>query len=1450
MSLRLRARFTFISKTKFMLNSIIAFSVRNKAVVGLMVVTLIGFGLYALRHLPIDAVPDITNNQVQVITVTPSLATEEVERFVTTPIELALQNIQQLEEIRSISRFGLSVITVVFDESMDIYLARQLIAERLQTVRSEIPEEWGTPEMGPLTTGLGEIYQYVLEVDSAHAHKFTDTDLRTFQDWIVKRRLSGIEGVVEINSFGGHLKQYEIAVDPDLLKAMSLTMADLFHALANSNRNTGGAYIEKNGHAYYIRVEGLARDLEDLADILVTVRDGRPVRMGDVAEVRYGAAPRYGALVYNGEERVGGRVMMLKGANSAEVTRRVQERVAEIQKSLPDGVRIVPYLVREKLVNATIGTVKKNLLEGGLIVIFILVLMLGNWRAGLIVASVIPLAMLFAITMMRYLGISANLMSLGAIDFGLIVDGAVIIVEAIVYHLHKNFSGQRLSRPEMDAEVTTVSQRIRSSAAFGEIIILMVYIPILALTGIEGKMFKPMAETVMLAIFGALLLSLTYVPMMSALFLSRRVTASVTIADRIVNFFRRLYRPVLLFALRFRALVVGLTLGLFVWSIFVFARLGGEFIPTLEEGDLAMQQILPPGTALSQSIDVAKRIHRILLDSFPEVEAVVTNIGSAEIPTDPMPVEIGDYVIVMKPKKEWKTASTRQAMFRAIEEKLHIIPGLGLEFSQPIQLRFNELMTGSKADIAVKIYGDDKDVLYQKGQAAQQLIREIAGVGSVTLEQTVGMPQLVVQYDYDKLAQYGLQVGDVNRVVSTAFAGAVAGSMYEGERRFDLVVRLAPSHRFSPDQVAGLYIPLASGRQVPLSEVARVRLANAAMQISRDNTHRRIVLGVNADERDVESLVEDIRKTLDQRLDLPAGYYVTFGGQYEHLKAARARLMVAVPIALFIIFVLLYFTFGSLAQALLIYTAIPMSAIGGIWSLYFRGMPFSISAGIGFIALFGVAVLNGIVLIGYLNRLKRDGIVNIRERVLQATHSRLRPVLMTTFVASLGFLPMALSTSNGAEVQRPLATVVIGGLVTASVLTLIVLPILYTWLVQWQENRLMPWHRATWVVLLLAFGVGHMQAQKVMTTEEAVKRVLQYHPDIGAAAAMERQAEALKDLPYVPGRTEFSYEGEGLNTSGDTRLDRIAIRQNLSHPAITRAANKLADARLAQAGIAKRWTTSQIEYHTRELCLSISYQRAMERLYRRFVETYRQYTDIAEKRYLAGEASKSEWLNLSASLRNFELLSKQAAIERGRLERQLGAWTGDSIAITISDSLMVFSPDTSSAADPLLVQQAKAKLALLQAQQSVLQSAVKPNFFAGGFLDRTSAVGPMWGLEAGVALNLFRGRWKKEVEASRISLQTGEKQLAATELRWTQQVLASKAQMQAYRIAIEDYQARVSQIHPELLQIATLHYQTGVISYADLLRSLELILNEQKALIEAIYGLDRQILLYQFLTQN
>ena len=1031
-----------------MLNNIIAFSIKNKLIIGLFILTLIGYGSYQITKLPIDAVPDITDNQVQVITSAPSLGAPDVERLITFPIELANSNIPGLKEIRSFSRFGLSLITIVFDDDVDIYWARQQVTERLKIAQEQIPTGIGSPELGPVTTGLGEIYQYVLKPKHGYEAKYNATELRTIQDWIVRRQLIGVKGVADVSSFGGKVKQYEIAINPNNLKSYNITINDVFTALEKNNENTGGAYIEQASTILYIRAEGLIGNMDDIKNIVVkNTSNGTPLLINDVAEVRIGNAIRYGAITYNDEGEVAGAVvMMLKGDNSSRVIEDVKEKIIQIKKTLPEGVELEPFLDRTKMVNSAIGTVSKNLMEGALIVIFVLVLFLGNFRAGILVASVIPLSMLFAVIMMNIFGVSGNLMSLGALDFGLIVDGAVIIVEAVMHNLtnRKKVGGiARINQNEMDTEVNNSASRMMNSAVFGQIIILIVYLPIFTLEGIEGKMFKPMAQTVAFALLGAFILSLTYIPMMSALFLSKNLSFKKNISDRMMDFFINLHQKYLIRVLNVPKTVIGISVSLLVIAFFVLSNMGGEFIPELPEGDYAVETRVLPSSNLNTTIDACMKAAHLLKKKFPEVEKVVGKVGSGEIPTDPMPTDAADIMIILKDKSEWTSAETWDELSEKMTEALKDVPGVTFSFQYPVAMRFNELMTGAKQDVVCKIFGENLDTLSKYSKLLGDVANKIDGAENIYVEPIDGLPQLIINYKRNAIAQYGLNIQDINKVLNTGFAGQSSGLVYEDEKRFDLVVRLAGEQRQNLEDVQNLLIPTPQGSQIPLYLVADVSIQESINQIQREDAKRRIIVGFNVRGRDVQSIVKDLQAQIEKQIKLPTGYYITYGGAFENLVAAKKRLSLAVPLSLLLIFLFLFFAFGSIKQGLLIYSAIPLSAIGGILFLAMRGMPFSISAGVGFIALFGVAVLNGIVLLAEFNRIKMSGENDTVQIVLKGTKNRLRPVLMTAFVASLGFLPMAISNGAGAEVQRPLATVVIGGLLLATFLTLFVLPILY-----------------------------------------------------------------------------------------------------------------------------------------------------------------------------------------------------------------------------------------------------------------------------------------------------------------------------------------------------------------------------------------------------------------------
>ena len=1057
-----------------MFQKLITYSIRHKLVIGVLSITLAIWGVWSLVHLPFDSTPDITDNQVQVITQAPSLGAQEVEQYVTTPVEMALANIPRIQERRSISRSGLSVITLVFDDAADIYWARSQVSQVVEQLEKELPKNTET-EMGPIATGLGEIYHYTIRAKEGYEHKYSLTQLRTMQDWIVRKQLSGTPGVAEVSGWGGYVKQYEVAINTDQLNASGVSVSEVFDALQRNNANTGGSYIEENSNQYYIRGIGVVKNLEDVANITVKTVDGTPVKVGDVAKVQLGHATRFGAVTRNGEgEVVAGIAIMLKGENFQEVSKNVKERISQIQKSLPEGVVIEPFIDRTNLVDRVEGTIARNLIEGGLIVIFVLVIFLGNWRAGLVVASVIPLSMLFAFGMMKTFGIDGNLMSLGAIDFGMIVDSAVIIVEAVVTHINTGHFSQpevraaylaqcqnggaaipfALTQKQMDEEVHFSASRIRQSAAFGEIIIMIVYIPLMTLVGIEGKMFRPMALTVFFAILGAFILSLTYVPMASSLMLSRKVHTRKTFSDRMIEKLQAWYRPVLDWVLARNKDVITGAVALFCVSVVGFKFLGGEFIPSLEEGDFAVEMSMSQGTSLSQMVESCTKAEKLLKKEFPEIKQVVSRIGSAEIPTDPMPVERADIMIALKPKAEWTSAKTTPELMEKMEETLSAIPGLEAEISQPIQMRNNELLTGIKQDVAIKIFGDDLDVLTQQAGKVKKMIEDVPGVSGIFVEEVAGLPQIQVKYNHEKMAAYGVSVDDISEILETTFAGAVAGSLYEGDKKFDIVLRMDPSQR-NVESLEQLSIPLKDGTDIPLSQVADIDYSPAPAQVSHEDGARRIYVGFNVKGRDVQTTVEDIQEILDEKLKLPDGYYYNYGGEFENLQSATNRLMVVIPIALVIILLLLYATVKNVRESLFVFSAIPLAAIGGVWALWLRGMPFSISAGVGFIALFGVAVLNGIVLIGQMNQMQREektadklsasiGVTElIHHRIIESCMVRLRPVLMTALVASMGFLPMALSQGDGAEVQRPLATVVIGGLITSTLLTLLVLPAIY-----------------------------------------------------------------------------------------------------------------------------------------------------------------------------------------------------------------------------------------------------------------------------------------------------------------------------------------------------------------------------------------------------------------------
>ncbi|PVW13731.1 CusA/CzcA family heavy metal efflux RND transporter [Marixanthomonas spongiae] len=1276
-----------------MINKIIAFSINNKFIIGLFTLALIGTGIWSMMTVNLGSVPDITNNQVQVITQSPNLATEDIEQFVTYPVELSMGNLPGVTEIRSISRFGLSVVTIVFKDDMGTYLPRQLVQEKLNELGKTIPDKFGSPAMGPISTGLGQIYEYTIKPKEGFETEYSPRELRTIQDWIVKRQLTLLEGVVEVNSFGGSIKQYEIAINPEKLNSMGISISEVYEALARNNVNTGGAYIEKNKMSNFIRGEGLIRSLEDIRKIAITTENSIPITIGDIAEnVQFGSQVRYGAFTQDGEEAVGGIIMMLKGSNPNAVIQDVKDRMDEVENSLPEGLTIEPIIDRSELIGRTTDTVKTNLLEGALIVIFALVILLGSLRGGLITATTIPLSLLFAFILMKQFGVWANLMSLGAIDFGIIIDGAVIIIEGTVYEIQKRIrSGKiKFNQAKMDEVAYDAGSTMMGSAFFGQIIILIVFTPILFLTGVEGKMFKPMAYTFGFAMIGAIFLCLTYVPMMSALFMKPIQNKKnwfgkferwlEKVSDKIIGGIQRVYMPLLKGALKLKLIVIGSAVVLLIFAGFLFSRMGGEFVPQLDEGDIAMQALIRPGSSLTESIEVSKKIENILLENFPEIKTATARIGVADIPTDPMPMDISDmYLILEKDRDKWTTAATKEGLIDKIKQKLdEELTGVNLVFTQPVELRFNELLEGVREDIAVKLYGEDLEILSEKVQEMANIIQTVPGAGDVNAERTSGLPQMTVQFNRDKIAQYGLDIQKVNDYISTAFAGGTAGVIFEGEKRFDLVVRFDENHRKNIEDLRGMYIDLPDGIQVPIKEIANIEYVPGPMQISRDDTYRRTYVGVNARGRDVESVVNDIQQRLDEELELPPGYYITYGGEFENLQSAKDRLVIVVPIALFLIFVLLYFALKSFSQSIMIYMAIPLAAIGGVFALWLRGMPFSISAGVGFIVLFGVAVLNGLVLINRFNSLKEEGVTSIKDRIFTGTKERIRPIMLTATTDIFGFLPMAFSSSAGAEVQRPLATVVIGGMLTATLLTLVVLPVLYTFVEKRREkkeqNKLDSSNSRSLATILIiglmlggTFSVnaqsGEMSSEypqqdtlQTISLEEAKEIAIKNFPQLQAAQLKIESEEVLRKTAYDFGNTQIFTGKEEVGNGSDGIYTQIGVQQQGIDVFGIVPRLKLQKERIALAENALELSTIEIEREVSRAWASVYTTKRTFQVYRKMDSIFNDIERAAQIRYETEATSKLEYLATSNQANEVKIQLEQSYRNYLKSLQRLNLW--------------------------------------------------------------------------------------------------------------------------------------------------------------------------------------------------
>ncbi len=1451
-----------------MLKKIIHFSIRNKLIIGLLTFGLVAWGIYQATRLPIDAVPDITDNQVQVITICPSLGAPDVERFITFPIEQVNSNIPGLKKLRSFSRFGLSVVTIVFEDNIDVYWARQQVTERLQQVQSRIPREFGRPELAPVTTGLGEIYQYVVRAKKGYEGKYGPMELRTIQDWIVRRQLLGTPGVADVASFGGYLKQYEIAINPGRLNTYNLTINDVFAALEKNNQNTGGAYIEKGPTVLFIRSEGLVTGADDIGNIMVKMTsNGAPILIRNVADVHLGSATRYGAMTYNDEGEVAGAVvMMLKGENSSAVIKRVKEKVAKIEKTLPEGVLIEPFLDRTKMVNNAISTVKTNLIEGALIVIFVLVLFLGNLRAGLIVASVIPLSMLFAIILMNFFGVSGNLMSLGAIDFGLIVDGAVIIVEAVMHRLMsaKSASVNTLfTQAEMDDKVQGSATRMMTAAVFGQMIILAVYLPIYSLQGIEGKMFRPMAQTVTFALIGAFILSLTYVPMMTSLFISKKAVQHPSMSDRIMRRLELFYQGILKRIIIYPKIIVLVAGGLLTGSIFLLVNMGGEFIPTLEEGDFATDTRVLTGSNLKTSVTTLLKAAHILREKFPEVIKVVGKNGSSEIPTDPMPIDASDMMIILKDKKEWTSAKSFDELAKKMNDALQDIPGVTFGFQYPVQMRFNELISGARQDVVCKIFGENLDSLALYAGRLGNIVNTVNGASDLYVETVTGMPQIVVTYNRNAIAQYGLNISDINRTVNAAFAGQAAGQVFENERRFDLVVRLEGNQRKDLSDVQNLLIPVPGGSQIPLNQVAEVKLTEGPNQIQREDAKRRIVIGFNVRGRDVKTVVKELQQKVQQSIHLPAGYFVVYGGAFENLEAAQKRLSLAVPISLIIIFIMLYFAFGSIGQGLLIYTAIPLSAIGGILALTLRGMPFSISAGVGFIALFGVAVLNGIVMISEFNRLKKEGTDNTLQIVLDGTRNRLRPILMTASVASLGFIPMAISNGAGAEVQRPLATVVIGGLISATFLTLFVLPTLYLWLMG--KKRKMILTKASVIVWLFLLPGITAHAQKTISLESAIDSALKNNFSIQSSIInTERSRQLTGTSADIPKATIVGDYGQINSINNDTRF---GISQTINFPTIYKRGKSVLEAETEKAVLESSLIKIRIKAQVKQMFYNILVLEEKKRILEYADSVYDQFLQKATLRFEKGETNLLEktaaetqkkqisiqvqQLNtdMAVAARNFNmLLNVQEPVRPAKQDVKTAA------LISIDRSDIDQSPTLKYDRQNILISERN-----LEFQKSRLLPDLMLGYYNQSMIGYQDVDGtPKYygsskrfnSVQAGIGIPLFSGAQRSRIRSSKTEIQLARVNFDQHQLQLKTNYLNLMEQYQNQSENMRSYETGLLKNTETIFKIANQQYINGEINYLEWVMLINQAISIKSAYVDAVQQYNELSIHLETLTDN
>ncbi|MBN1253387.1 MAG: CusA/CzcA family heavy metal efflux RND transporter [Bacteroidales bacterium] len=1416
-----------------MLEKIIDFSVKNKLIVILFTLTVAAYGLYAVLQIPVGAVPDITNNQVQVITTSGNLSTQEIEQFITAPVEMEMANLPGVEEIRSISKFGISVVTVVFKESMGTYLPRQLIAEKIKSAAATIPEEYGSPEMGPITTGLGEIYQYIVDIKPGYEEKYSPMDLRTIQDWVIKRRLSGINGVVEINSWGGYLKQYEVAVNPSFLKSLDVDLMEVFDALEKNNSISGGSYIEKTNQSYFIRGDGQVKSLEDIESIVIKNNSGKPILIKDVAKVQFGYANRFGAITANGKgETVLGQIMMLKNANSKDVINEVTKRVAEIQKNLPEGIFINPILERSELISKTSFTVSENLILGAIIVMLTVILLLGNVRSALVIASMIPLALLFTISMMYIFGIDANLMSLGALDFGIIIDGAVIIVEFIAIKLtvekNKILESKGVERQTiMDKISFEGASKMMKSAIFGQVIILIVFIPILSLSGVEGKMFRPMALSFSFAIIGAMIMGLTWLPVASSIFLKPGKTKKRNISDWIMDMAYKSYSPVIKWSCNHKRIVLGAAIISLLLTGFLFMKMGGEFVPTLDEGDFVIQPVLKTGTSLSKTVEMTTQMENILIKEFPnEVEQIVSRIGAAEVPTDPMSMEEIDMIIKLKPKDKWKAVKSKDELADKFKEALSVIPGIEYEFTQPIEMRFNELITGVRSDIAIKIFGEDLDYVNKKAFEVKKIISDIPGASDIILEKTSGLPQIRVSYNRSKIAYYGVDINNLNTYLAAAFGGKITGVVFEGEKRFDMVLRFNNQNRTDIEDIRQLNVPVSSGTQVPLSELADIQYTEGPAKISRDNTHRRVVVSVNVLNRDLQSVIQDIQQRIDENIKLTPGNYIEYGGQFENLQNATDRLMLAVPVAMLLIFIFLHFAFKSLKDAIMIFTAIPLATVGGVLFLWARGMPFSVSAGVGFIALFGIAVLNGIVLIEHLKELQHQGMTDMRELIMTGTKNRLRPVMLTAGAAAMGFLPMAISSGAGAEVQRPLATVVIGGLVTSTMLTMIALPLLYEIFYNVKKIKFLPFFKSTSLIVTLFLilpSISSFGQTKELKLDEIIAIALEKNKGIEAYSLKIEESNMLKKTAFSPEKTIFSFGTDQNNVAENGfPLNVFGVEQSFSFPSLYSAEKK---SKQIEVNIAE----TNFDIQKNELLKNISaayfnYQILLNKaeLYKKTDSLYTELMNYSEKRAEKGDLGSLEVLNIKAKKNQVSISLKALNIDIESAYKRLKLLMNSETDFKISTNIEIANNIDTSDSLPVF-QLLSLEIEYYNSIIKIEKRKVLPDFFVNYFIGTNSYQNSKYyhGFQVGIALPLFYGSSKSKIKAAKISSNIqnlkseNEKSLIKNRI---EELIDEQIK---YKILLDNYNLSGEYLCDEILRTSLKSYKLGEISFYQFVNSYE-----------------------------